>query len=87
MNNIPMDFRAGYAALIGLPNAGKSTLMNTLLDIKLSIISSKPQTTRRRVLGILNKDNVQVVFMDTPGILKPGYALQQKMMEQQYYSQ
>ncbi len=79
---IKNEFRAGYAALIGLPNAGKSTLMNALLDIKLSIISPKPQTTRRRVLGILNKENLQVVFMDTPGILKPGYQLQQKMMEQ-----
>ena len=82
MNTVPHDFRAGYVALIGLPNAGKSTLMNALLDVKLSIISSKPQTTRRRVLGILNQDMMQVVFMDTPGILKPGYALQEKMMEQ-----
>lgn len=82
MNAAPDDFRAGYAALIGLPNAGKSTLMNALLDIKLSIVSSKPQTTRRRVLGILNKDMMQVVFMDTPGILKPGYTLQEKMMAQ-----
>ncbi len=82
MENLPVDFRAGYAALIGLPNAGKSTLMNSILDIKLSIISPKPQTTRRRVLGILNRDNAQVVFIDTPGILKPRYELQKKMMEQ-----
>ena len=81
MENIPADFRAGYAALIGLPNAGKSTLMNSILDIKLSIISPKPQTTRRRVLGILNREKAQAVFLDTPGILKPRYELQKKMME------
>jgi len=81
MENIPADFRAGYAALIGLPNAGKSTLMNSTLDIKLSIISPKPQTTRRRVLGILNREKAQAVFLDTPGILKPRYELQKKMME------
>jgi len=81
MENLPADFRAGYAALIGMPNAGKSTLMNSILDIKLSIISPKPQTTRRRVLGILNREKAQVVFIDTPGILKPRYELQKKMME------
>ena len=82
MPSIPKDYKAGYAAIIGLPNAGKSTLLNALLNIKLSIISPKPQTTRRRVLGILNKDNYQVVFIDTPGILKPRYELQKKMMTQ-----
>jgi len=81
MDNIPQDYRAGYAAIIGYPNAGKSTLMNALLNIKLSIISAKPQTTRRRVLGIMNKEEYQVVFIDTPGILKPRYHLQTKMME------
>jgi len=80
-DKISKDFKAGYAAIIGLPNAGKSTLMNSLLDIKLSIISSKPQTTRRRVLGILTRQNYQLVFIDTPGILKPRYELQQKMMQ------
>jgi GTP-binding protein Era len=80
MQSSHKDFKAGYAAIIGLPNAGKSTLLNSLLDIKLSIISPKPQTTRRRVLGILNKDNYQVIFIDTPGILKPRYELQKKMM-------
>ncbi len=78
----PSNFRCGYVAIIGLPNAGKSTLLNALLNIKLSIISSKPQTTRRRILGILNKENYQVVFIDTPGILKPRYKLQTRMMEQ-----
>lgn len=82
MQTIPKDFKAGYAVIIGLPNTGKSTLLNALLDIKLSIISKKPQTTRRRVLGILNKDNYQIIFIDTPGILKPRYKLQKKMMIQ-----
>ena len=81
MQSIPKNYKAGYASIIGLPNAGKSTLLNALLDIKLSIISSKPQTTRRRVLGILNKDDYQVVFIDTPGILKPRYELQKRMMQ------
>ncbi len=78
----PEHFKSGYVAIIGLPNAGKSTLLNALLNIKLSIISSKPQTTRRRVLGILNKPEYQVVFIDTPGILKPKYKLHTRMMEQ-----
>ncbi len=82
IENIPEDYRAGYAAIIGLPNAGKSTLMNALLDIKLSIVSAKPQTTRRRVLGILNKEKYQLIFIDTPGMLKPRYQLQKKMMDQ-----
>ncbi len=82
MQTVPDNFKAGYAVIIGLPNTGKSTLLNALLDIKLSIISPKPQTTRRRVLGILNKDNYQVIFIDTPGILKPRYELQKKMMTQ-----
>ncbi|MGD9899751.1 MAG: GTPase Era [Calditrichaceae bacterium] len=81
METISSEFRAGYVAIIGLPNAGKSTLMNSLLDIKLSIISSKPQTTRRRVLGILNKKDLQAIFIDTPGILEPKYNLQKRMMQ------
>jgi len=73
--------KSGYVALIGLPNSGKSTIMNAMLDIKLSIISPKPQTTRRRVLGILNKPELQAIFLDTPGILEPKYNLQKKMMK------
>ena len=81
---IPDTFKAGYVAIIGLPNAGKSTLLNALLNVKLSIISDKPQTTRRRIPGILNKENFQAVFLDTPGILKPKYKLHDRMMEQVY---
>jgi GTP-binding protein Era len=74
------QYKSGYIAIIGQPNVGKSTLMNKLLDVKLSIISPRPQTTRRRVTGILNKDNLQIVFLDTPGILTPKYGLQREMM-------
>ncbi len=81
MNQLPADYRAGYVTIIGRPNAGKSTLMNVLLETKLSIISHKPQTTRRRVVGILNRPKYQAIFLDTPGIIKPRYRLQQKMMD------
>ncbi|MFC2087961.1 GTPase Era [Calditrichota bacterium] len=74
------NYKAGYIAIIGKPNVGKSTLMNNLLDIKLSITSPRPQTTRRRVMGILNKESLQIIFLDTPGILAPKYGLQREMM-------
>lgn len=77
-----MSTKAGYAAIIGLPNVGKSTLMNALLEQKISITTSKPQTTRKRVLGILSEEDYQIIFLDTPGILKPVYLLQEKMMEE-----
>jgi GTPase len=76
-----MSVKAGYVAIIGLPNVGKSTLMNALLKQKISITTSKPQTTRKRILGILSEENYQIVFLDTPGILKPSYLLQEKMIE------
>lgn len=72
--------KAGYVNIIGNPNVGKSTLMNTLLGEKLSITTPKAQTTRHRILGIANGVDYQIVFSDTPGILKPGYKLQEQMM-------
>ena len=75
-----MEHKAGFVNIIGNPNVGKSTLMNVLIGEKLSIITHKAQTTRHRILGILNKDNYQIVFSDTPGIIKPAYKLQESMM-------
>lgn len=74
--------RAGYAAILGNPNVGKSTLMNAMMETPLSIITAKAQTTRHRILGIVNGDDFQLVLSDTPGIIKPAYALQQAMMDQ-----
>ena len=78
MNNV---HRAGYAALIGKPNVGKSTLINALLGQKISIVTHKPQTTRHRVLGILSEDDFQVILLDTPGVIQPKYGLQRAMMK------
>ena len=75
-----MEHKAGFVNIIGNPNVGKSTLMNVLIGEKLSIITHKAQTTRHRILGILNKDDYQIVFSDTPGIIKPEYKLQESMM-------
>ncbi len=74
-------FRAGYVTLVGLPNTGKSTLLNQLLAYKISIVTHLPQTTRKNVTGILNGPDYQIVFIDTPGILKPRYNLQREMMK------
>lgn len=74
--------RAGYVVLLGAANVGKSTLLNRILGEKVTITSPKPQTTRRRVTGILTQDNLQAVFVDTPGLLDPGYALQQALSTQ-----
>jgi len=74
--------KAGYTAILGKPNAGKSTLMNALLGQKISITTPKPQTTRKRILGILSDENYQIVFLDTPGILEPAYLLQEKMVDE-----
>ena len=77
----PKQHRAGFVNIIGNPNVGKSTLMNALVGENLSIVTAKAQTTRHRIMGILNGDDWQIVFSDTPGILKPSYALQQSMLD------
>ena len=76
-----MNHKAGFVNIIGNPNVGKSTLMNAFIGEKLSIITSKAQTTRHRILGIVNGDNFQVILSDTPGIIKPAYELQSSMMD------
>jgi len=72
--------RSGFVNIIGNPNVGKSTLMNALVGERLSIVTSKAQTTRHRIMGIVNGDDYQIVYSDTPGILKPNYKLQESMM-------
>ena len=76
-----MTHKAGFVNIIGNPNVGKSTLMNAFVGERLSIITSKAQTTRHRILGIVNGDDFQVVLSDTPGIIKPAYELQSSMMD------
>ena len=75
-----MEHRSGFVNIIGNPNVGKSTLMNVMVGEKLSIVTAKAQTTRHRIMGIVNGDDYQIVYSDTPGILKPRYRLQQNMM-------
>ncbi|HKK42394.1 MAG TPA: GTPase Era [Bacteroidales bacterium] len=75
-----MSHRAGFVNIMGNPNVGKSTIMNALVGEKLSIITSKAQTTRHRIMGIVNGDDFQIVYSDTPGILNPQYKLQETMM-------
>jgi GTP-binding protein Era len=75
-----MSHRSGFVNILGNPNVGKSTLMNALVGEKLSIITSKAQTTRHRIMGIVNGDDFQIVYSDTPGIIKPKYRLQEAMM-------
>lgn len=79
MSNTP--HKSGFVNIVGCPNVGKSTLLNALVGERLSIITSKAQTTRHRIMGIVSGDDYQIVFSDTPGILKPNYKLQEKMME------
>ncbi|MGM9764302.1 MAG: GTPase Era [Candidatus Cryptobacteroides sp.] len=80
MSETPKKHKAGFVNIIGNPNVGKSTLMNALVGEKLSIVTAKAQTTRHRIMGIVNGDDYQIVYSDTPGILKPNYRLQQSMM-------
>ncbi|TAL68833.1 MAG: GTPase Era [Bacteroidetes bacterium] len=75
-----MTKKAGYVSIVGKPNAGKSTLINTILKIKLSIVTPKPQTTRKNILGIYSTNNTQIIFVDTPGFIKPRYELQKSLV-------
>jgi GTP-binding protein Era len=79
INQHDQHFRSGYIAIVGRPNVGKSTLMNALLQQNLAIVSPKPQTTRHRIIGILNGENHQAIFLDTPGVIEPTYLLQETM--------
>lgn len=76
-----MTHKAGFVNIIGSPNVGKSTLMNVLVGERMSIITSKAQTTRHRIMGIVNGEDFQIVYSDTPGVLKPNYKLQKSMMD------
>ena len=78
--NSSAPFHAGYVAFIGRPNAGKSTLLNRLVGEKIAAVSNKPQTTRFKILGIVTRPEGQIVLVDTPGVHKPGYELNRRMM-------
>jgi|SRR5215469_8903213 len=77
-----MAFKSGFVAIVGRPNAGKSTLVNTLVGRKVAIVSPRPQTTRNRIQGILNREDAQIVLIDTPGIHRPGNVLSRQMMDE-----
>ena len=75
-----MSHKAGFVNIVGNPNVGKSTIMNALVGEKISIITSKSQTTRHRIMGIVNGEDFQIVYSDTPGVIKPNYHLQKHML-------
>ena len=77
-------FKSGYVSIIGEPNVGKSTLLNTMMGEKLAIVTPKPQTTRNRITGILTTDSYQVIFLDTPGVITPKYRLHDQMVKTAY---
>lgn len=80
VNEYLLMHKAGFVNIVGNPNVGKSTLMNLLVGERISIATFKAQTTRHRIMGILNTDDMQIVFSDTPGVLKPNYKLQESML-------
>ncbi|HHT9139051.1 MAG TPA: GTPase Era [Candidatus Wunengus sp. YC60] len=84
MESNKKNFKSGYVAIVGKPNVGKSTLINDFLGCKLSIVTPKPQTTRKKIMGVLTKENYQIVFYDTPGIMEPKYELQKYMVKEAY---
>ena len=75
-----MSFRSGFVTLLGRPNTGKSTLLNTLLGTKVAIVTPRPQTTRTRLQGVLTREDAQIVFVDTPGTHRPSTRMNQRMM-------
>ena len=79
-------FKVGYVAIVGQPNVGKSTLLNNLLDFKVAAVTHKPQTTRHQIRGILNGEDHQIIFFDTPGLLEPKYKLQEAMRQAAFRS-
>jgi len=84
MESDKKNFKSGYVAIVGKPNVGKSTLINDFLGCKLSIVTPKPQTTRKKIMGVLTKEDYQIVFYDTPGIMEPKYELQKYMVKEAY---
>ena len=81
MQSDKKNFKSGYVAIVGKPNVGKSTLINDFMGCKLSIVTPKPQTTRKKIMGVLTKEDYQIVFYDTPGIMDPKYELQKYMVK------